>query len=49
MNLRGARRGRRASSLTIDFIQKQFKDMGAAPGNPDGSYLQNVPFVGITR
>jgi Zn-dependent M28 family amino/carboxypeptidase len=40
--------GSRGEQLTIDYIQKQFKDMGALPGNPDGSYLQNVPFVGIT-
>ncbi len=40
--------GSKGEQLTIDYIQKQFKDMGAKPGNPDGSYLQNVPFVGIT-
>ncbi|MGH9702438.1 MAG: M20/M25/M40 family metallo-hydrolase, partial [Candidatus Acidiferrales bacterium] len=40
--------GSKGEQLTIDYIQKQFREMGAEPGNPDGSYLQNVPFVGIT-
>jgi Zn-dependent M28 family amino/carboxypeptidase len=40
--------GSKGEQLTIDYLQKQFKEMGALPGNPDGSYLQNVPFVGIT-
>ncbi len=40
--------GSKGEQLTIDYIQKQFKEMGALPGNPDGTYLQNVPFVGIT-
>ena len=29
-------------------MQKQFQDMGLKPGNPDGTYLQNVPLAGIT-
>jgi Zn-dependent M28 family amino/carboxypeptidase len=34
--------------LTLDFLQTQFRELGLKPGNPDGSYLQKVPMVGIT-
>ena len=33
---------------TLDYLLKEFKRMGLVPGNPDGSYFQNVPLVGIT-
>src|SRR5688572_15300945 len=33
---------------TLDYLLKQFKGMGLQPGNPDGTYFQNVPLVGIT-
>src|SRR5436190_8630744 len=33
---------------TVDYLQKQFKRIGLQPGNPDGTYLQDVPLVGIT-
>jgi len=33
--------------LTVDFLVSRFKSLGLAPGNPDGTYLQNVPLVGI--
>ncbi len=29
-------------------MQDQFHRMGLKPGNPDGSYVQNVPLAGIT-
>jgi Zn-dependent M28 family amino/carboxypeptidase len=32
---------------TIDYLQQQFKQVGLKPGNPDGTYLQNVPLAGI--
>lgn len=34
--------------LTVEYLSEQFRKMGLAPGNPDGSYVQNVPLVGIT-
>ena len=37
----------RGEQLTVDFLVSRFKSMGLAPGNPEGSYLQNVPLVGI--
>jgi len=33
---------------TIAFLIERFKSLGLAPGNPDGTYVQNVPLVGIT-
>src|SRR5688572_9171546 len=33
---------------TVGYLLKQFKTMGLRPGNPDGSYFQNVQLVGIT-
>ena len=33
---------------TVDYLTAQFKAMGLQPGNPDGSYLQKVPMVGIS-
>ena len=33
---------------TIAYLQQQFQQMGLAPGNPNGTYLQNVPLAGVT-
>ncbi|MDB5968453.1 MAG: putative aminopeptidase [Hydrocarboniphaga sp.] len=32
---------------TVAYISAQFKALGLAPGNPDGSFVQNVPLLGI--
>ena len=32
----------------IAYMQSQFKALGLQPGNPDGSYLQNVDLIGYT-
>ncbi len=37
----------RGEQLTVDFLLSRFKEIGLAPGNPDGTYVQNVPLVGI--
>lgn len=34
--------------LTVDYLTAQFRQMGLKPGNPDGTYVQAVPLVGIT-
>jgi Zn-dependent M28 family amino/carboxypeptidase len=34
--------------LTIGYLETQFEDLGLKPGNPDGTYVQKVPLVGIT-
>jgi len=33
---------------TVAYLTAQFKSLGLAPGNPDGSYVQNVELVGYT-
>ena len=33
---------------TIAYLTAQLKEMGLAPGNPDGTYVQDVPIVGYT-
>jgi Zn-dependent M28 family amino/carboxypeptidase len=35
-------------TVTVDYLQQQLKKLGLEPGNPDGSYLQAVPMVGIS-
>jgi Zn-dependent M28 family amino/carboxypeptidase len=40
--------GSKGEELTVSYLVDQFKKMGLAPGNTDGTYLQNVPLVGIT-
>ncbi|MGD0922049.1 MAG: M28 family metallopeptidase [Terriglobia bacterium] len=38
----------RGEELTMAFLEAQFKQLGLKPGNPDGTYFQKVPMVGIT-
>jgi len=38
--------GTKGEDLTIAYLQKQFRDAGLEPGNPDGTYLEAVPLVG---
>lgn len=37
----------KGETLTTTYIEEQFKKVGLKPGNPDGTYFQNVPMVGI--
>src|SRR5690348_10305401 len=32
----------------VDYLVEQFKRFGLKPGNPDGTYVQDVPMVGFT-
>jgi Zn-dependent M28 family amino/carboxypeptidase len=32
---------------TVRYLEAEFRAMGLAPGNPDGTYVQQVPLVGI--
>jgi Zn-dependent M28 family amino/carboxypeptidase len=34
--------------ITVAYLEMKFKELGLAPGNPDGTYIQKVPLVGIT-
>jgi Zn-dependent M28 family amino/carboxypeptidase len=40
--------GTRGEELTVGYLTEQFKRFGLKPGNPDGTYVQKVPFVGYT-
>jgi hypothetical protein len=44
----GRKPGTPGEDLTVEYLQAQFKAMGLEPGNPDGTYIQRVPLVGIT-
>jgi len=33
---------------TVAYLVSQFKRLGLAPGNPDGSYVQRVPLIAFT-
>src|SRR5437868_1597090 len=39
--------GSKGEELSIKYISDQFKSIGLKPGNPDGSFFQEVPLAGI--
>jgi Zn-dependent M28 family amino/carboxypeptidase len=39
--------GTKGEELSVKYISDQFKQIGLKPGNPDGSYVQEVPLAGI--
>ncbi len=39
--------GSKGEELSVKYITDQFKSIGLKPGNPDGSYVQEVPLAGI--
>ncbi|RPJ82028.1 MAG: peptidase M28, partial [Acidobacteria bacterium] len=43
----GRKPGTKGEELTVSYIVEEFKKAGVEPGNPDGTFLQNVPLVGI--
>jgi Zn-dependent M28 family amino/carboxypeptidase len=40
--------GSKGEDLSVKYISSQFKALGLKPGNPNGSYTQEVPLAGIT-
>ena len=40
--------GSAGETLTVDYLTEQFAALGLEPGNPDGTWVQDVPLVGIT-
>jgi len=46
--MEGRAPGTHGEALAIDYLQQQLKKLGLEPGNPDGTYVQQVPLVGIT-
>src|SRR5215216_1172386 len=39
--------GSKGEDLSVKYITDQFKKTGLKPGNPDGTYTQDVPLAGI--
>jgi Zn-dependent M28 family amino/carboxypeptidase len=39
--------GTRGEDLTVAYLEEQFKVVGLLPGNPDGTFIQSVPMVGM--
>lgn len=47
-SLLGRQPGSVGEDKTVAYLEAQFKAIGLAPGNTDGTYIQKVPLVGIT-
>ncbi len=47
-SLLGRQPGSPGEDKTVAYLEGQFKALGLAPGNTDGSYIQRVPLVGMT-
>ncbi len=39
--------GSNGEELSVKYIYEQFKALGLKPGNPNGTYIQEVPLAGI--
>lgn len=39
--------GTKGEDSTVAYLTRQFRRMGLKPGNPDGSYIQQVPMIGF--
>jgi Zn-dependent M28 family amino/carboxypeptidase len=46
--LEGRAPGSPGEEKTIAYLIEQFSTLGLVPGNPDGTWIQKVPLVGIT-
>ncbi len=40
--------GTRGEDSTVAYLTRQFKQLGLQPGNPNGTYIQEVPLYGYT-
>ena len=40
--------GTPGEELTVNYLTAQFARLGLKPGNPDGTFVQKVPLVGLT-
>jgi Zn-dependent M28 family amino/carboxypeptidase len=40
--------GTAGEEKTVAYLIEQFKKLGLKPGNPDGTFVQKVPLVGVT-
>jgi len=39
--------GSAGEELSVNYLTQEFSKLGLLPGNPDGTYIQKVPLVGI--
>jgi hypothetical protein len=39
--------GSKGEELTVNYVTEQFKKIGLKPGNPNGTYTQEVPLAGV--
>lgn len=47
-SMEGRAPGGAGEERTVRYLESELRTMGLAPGNPDGTYIQNVPLVGLT-
>jgi Zn-dependent M28 family amino/carboxypeptidase len=47
-SMEGRGPGTPGEDRAVAYLEQQFKAMGLAPGNPDGSYIQGVELIGYT-
>ncbi|MGH7507825.1 MAG: peptidase M28, partial [Longimicrobiales bacterium] len=47
-SMEGRAPGSAGEEKTVRYLEDRFRALGLQPGNPDGSYMQAVPLVGIT-
>jgi Zn-dependent M28 family amino/carboxypeptidase len=40
--------GTAGEDSTVNYLTREFKKLGLQPGNPDGTFIQNVPMFGFT-
>ncbi len=40
--------GTKGEELTVNYLVERFAAVGLEPGNPDGTWIQRVPLVGVT-
>jgi Zn-dependent M28 family amino/carboxypeptidase len=40
--------GSAGEEKTVQYLTERFRELGLEPGNPDGTFVQKVPLVGIT-
>jgi Zn-dependent M28 family amino/carboxypeptidase len=46
-SMEGRAPGTAGEERTVAYLTGQFKRLGLAPGNPDGTYVQRVPLIGF--
>jgi Zn-dependent M28 family amino/carboxypeptidase len=47
-SMEGRSPGTASEDRTVRYLEAEFRRIGLQPGNPDGTFVQNVPLVGLT-